>query len=92
MSSHQPAGAASCIVYWHAWKRFRSACSWLSRLMTPADLLNSLVAVYPPEGTQLERAGALNGDRRNVLAPLQGLIKAMACPFPYSRVQTISGA
>ncbi len=38
--------------------------------MTPADLLSSLVAVYPPEGTLLERTGALKGDRRIAPAPL----------------------
>lgn len=32
--------------------------------MTPANLLNSLVACYPPEDSSLERAGALQGDRR----------------------------
>ncbi|EIE18603.1 hypothetical protein COCSUDRAFT_20509, partial [Coccomyxa subellipsoidea C-169] len=35
-----------------------------NRYMTPADLLHSLVAVYPAEGSSAERSGALQGDRR----------------------------
>lgn len=49
--------------------------------MTPADLLNSLVAVYPPEGTLLERTGALKGDRRTVPAQMPRMIKVMSCPM-----------
>ncbi|BDA50970.1 Calcium uptake protein 1, mitochondrial [Coccomyxa sp. Obi] len=40
-----------------------------TRYMTPADLLHSLVAVYPAEGSGAERSGALRGDRR-VQSPL----------------------
>ncbi|KAK9813177.1 hypothetical protein WJX72_010159 [[Myrmecia] bisecta] len=36
-----------------------------SRHMAPGDLLCSLVAVYPPEASQVERAGALPGERRS---------------------------
>ena len=46
--------------------------------MTPADLLHSLVAVYPPEGSNLERSGALKGDRRSLSAQLPDMIKAGA--------------
>eukprot|EP00803_Ostreobium_quekettii_P003720 evm.model.scf_2936EXC.3 EVM.evm.TU.scf_2936EXC.3 scf_2936EXC:14320-17082(-) len=36
------------------------------KYMTHFDLLRSLVAVYPPEGTTLERAGSLLGERAPV--------------------------
>ena len=32
--------------------------------MTPADLLRSLVACYPPEETLMERSGGLQGERQ----------------------------
>ena len=49
--------------------------------MTPADLLSSLVAVYPPEGTLLERTGALKGDRRIAPAPLARAMQVVTAPM-----------
>ena len=43
--------------------------------MTPSDLLHSLVAVFPPEDSKLERSGALKGDRHNMSAQLPEIIK-----------------
>ena len=43
------------------WQGFVVVCG---RFMTPANLLNSLIACYPPEDSTLERAGGLQGDRR----------------------------
>jgi hypothetical protein len=58
-------------------KRGRSSgANSVSRLMTPADLLHSLVAVYPPENSKLERSGALKGDRHDLSAQLPEMIKA----------------
>ena len=57
--------------------------------MTPADLLSSLVAVYPPEGTLLERTGALKGDRRIAPALLARAMQVVTRPCPYSRVQVV---
>ena len=51
--------------------------------MTPADLLNSLVAVYPPEGTLQERSGALKGDRRTVPAQMPRMIKVVSRPMSH---------
>jgi hypothetical protein len=45
------------------------------RYMTPADLLHSLVAVYPPDGTTIERAGALRGDKHSQSPQLPDMIK-----------------
>ena len=53
-----------------------SGANTVSRLMTPADLLHSLVAVYPPENSKLERSGALKGDRHDMSAQLPEMIKA----------------
>ena len=55
---------------------------WCDRYMTPADLLNSLVAVYPPEGSNIERSGALRGDRRVQSPQLPDTIKVhVLIPF-----------
>ena len=35
----------------------------LHRFMKPENLLSSLVAIYPPEGSSVERAGYLPGER-----------------------------
>ncbi len=35
----------------------------LHRFMRPENLLSSLVAIYPPEGSSVERAGYLPGER-----------------------------
>lgn len=45
------------------------------RFMTPADLLHSLVAVYPAEGSNAERSGALQGDRRVRLPQIPDMMK-----------------
>ena len=34
------------------------------RYMKPEGLLSAIIAVYPPEGSGVERAGALPGERR----------------------------
>lgn len=49
--------------------------------MTPADLLHSLVAVYPAEGSDAERSGALRGDRRVSSPKISDTMKARAHPL-----------
>ena len=56
------------------------------RLMTPSDLLHSLVAVFPPEDSKLERSGALKGDRHNMSAQLPEMIKAHIKPPPFALI------
>ena len=43
--------------------------------MRPENLLSSLVAIYPPEGSKLERAGYLPGER----APVSEKSPQMVC-------------
>ncbi len=63
-----------------AWDSCMRGClphaNFAFRLMTPDDLLHSLVAVYPPENSKLERSGALKGDRHDMSAQLPEMIKA----------------
>ena len=54
------------------------------RLMTPSDLLHSLVAVFPPEDSNLERSGALKGDRHTMSAQLPEMIKVHITNSPFA--------
>ena len=55
------------------------------RFMRPENLLSSLVAIYPPEGSNVERAGYLPGER----APVSEKSPQMVRLFNPSRLQIL---